>query len=51
MFGEEEPEHVHLNVWSAFVLGYGFAVGFLFAQITLAIIAGIIFALIWSVTH
>jgi hypothetical protein len=51
MLVEEEAEHVHLNIWSAFVLGYGFAVGVLLAQITLAVIAGVIFALIWSATH
>jgi hypothetical protein len=47
----EEPEHVYLTLWSAFVLGYGFALGVLLAQITLAMTAGVIFAIIWSATH
>jgi len=51
MLQGEELERVHLNVWSAFVLGYGFAVGVLLAQITVAIVAGVIFAAIWSATH
>jgi hypothetical protein len=51
MLTEEDADRVHLNVWSAFVLGYGFAVGVLLAQITVAIVAGVIFALIWSATR
>jgi hypothetical protein len=51
MLAGEELERVHLNVWSAFVLGYGFAVGFLLAQMTLAIIAGFIFLVILALTH
>jgi hypothetical protein len=51
MLLEEDAERVHLNVWSAFVLGYGFALGVLLAQISIAIVAGVIFAVIWALTH
>jgi hypothetical protein len=51
MLSGEDVDRVHLSWWSAFVLGYGFALGGLMAQVSIAIVAGVIFALIWSVTH
>jgi hypothetical protein len=51
MLVEEDSERIHITLWSGVVLGYGFALGILMFNITMTLIAAVIFALIWSVTH
>lgn len=51
MLTEEDADRVHLNLWSGVVLGFGFALGFLFAQMTVTIIGTIIFLAVWAATH
>jgi len=51
MLAETDVSHVYLGFWSAFVLGYGFALGGFFAHLSLAMVAGALLLVAFALTH